>query len=192
MKNKKIEEELYFTGQLLIAMPGMIDERFYKTVIYICAHSEDGAMGIILNHVMAGISFQELLEQLEIEEIPTSMDLPIHFGGPVEVGRGFVLHTNDFKQEGTIEVDENIFLTATMDILKAIAKGDGPRKSLLALGYAGWSPGQLDEEIRANGWLQAPADNELLFGSDQKSKWEKSIAKIGINPVMLSGQAGHA
>jgi len=192
MKKKTIEEELYFTGQLLIAMPGIMDERFYKTVIYICAHSEDGAMGLILNHIMTGISFQELLEQLEIDGVPTSIDPPIHFGGPVDVGRGFVLHTNDFKQEGTIEVDEKIFLTSTMDILKAIAKGDGPRKSLLALGYAGWSAGQLDEEIRANGWLQAPADDDLLFGADQRSKWEKSIAKIGINPVMLSGESGHA
>ena len=192
MKKKTIEEELYFTGQLLIAMPGIMDERFYKTVIYICAHSEDGAMGLILNHIMTGISFQELLEQLEIDGVPTSIDPPIHFGGPVDVGRGFVLHTNDFKQEGTIEVDEKIFLTSTMDILKAIAKGDGPRKSLLALGYAGWSAGQLDEEIRANGWLQAPADDNLLFGADQRSKWEKSIAKIGINPVMLSGESGHA
>ena len=192
MKKKTIEEELYFTGQLLIAMPGIMDERFYKTVIYICGHSEDGAMGLILNHIMTGISFQELLEQLEIDGVPTSIDPPIHFGGPVDVGRGFVLHTNDFKQEGTIEVDEKIFLTSTMDILKAIAKGDGPRKSLLALGYAGWSAGQLDEEIRANGWLQAPADDDLLFGADQRSKWEKSIAKIGINPVMLSGESGHA
>tara|TARA_S200000501_G_scaffold377487_1_gene436060 strand:+ start:1889 stop:2467 length:579 start_codon:yes stop_codon:yes gene_type:complete len=192
MKKKTIEEELYFTGQLLIAMPGIMDERFYKTVIYICAHSEDGAMGLILNHIMTGISFQELLEQLEIDGVTTSIDPPIHFGGPVDVGRGFVLHTNDFKQEGTIEVDEKIFLTSTMDILKAIAKGDGPRKSLLALGYAGWSAGQLDEEIRANGWLQAPADDDLLFGADQRSKWEKSIAKIGINPVMLSGESGHA
>ncbi|MAV86724.1 MAG: hypothetical protein CMM67_00600 [Rhodospirillaceae bacterium] len=192
MKKKTIEEELYFTGQLLIAMPGIMDERFYKTVIYICAHSEDGAMGLILNHIMTGISFQELLEQLEIDGVPTSIDPPIHFGGPVDVGRGFVLHTNDFKQEGTIEVDEKIFLTSTLDILKAIAKGDGPRKSLLALGYAGWSAGQLDEEIRANGWLQAPADDDLLFGADQRSKWEKSIAKIGINPVMLSGESGHA
>ena len=192
MKKKTIEEELYFTGQLLIAMPGIMDERFYKTVIYICAHSEDGAMGLILNHIMTGISFQELLEQLEIDGVTTSIDPPIHFGGPVDVGRGFVLHTNDFKQEGTIKVDEKIFLTSTMDILKAIAKGDGPRKSLLALGYAGWSAGQLDEEIRANGWLQAPADDDLLFGADQRSKWEKSIAKIGINPVMLSGESGHA
>lgn len=192
MKKKTIEEELYFTGQLLIAMPGIMDERFYKTVIYICAHSEDGAMGLILNHIMTGISFQELLEQLEIDGVPTSIDPPIHFGGPVDVGRGFVLHTNDFKQEGTIEVDEKIFLTSKLDILKAIAKGDGPRKSLLALGYAGWSAGQLDEEIRANGWLQAPADDDLLFGADQRSKWEKSIAKIGINPVMLSGESGHA
>ena len=192
MKKKTLEEELYFTGQLLIAMPGIMDERFYKTVIYICAHSEDGAMGLILNHIMTGISFQELLEQLEIDGVTTSIDPPIHFGGPVDVGRGFVLHTNDFKQEGTIEVDEKIFLTSTLDILKAIAKGDGPRKSLLALGYAGWSAGQLDEEIRANGWLQAPADDDLLFGADQRSKWEKSIAKIGINPVMLSGESGHA
>jgi putative transcriptional regulator len=185
----------YFSGQLLIAMPGMQDERFYKTVIYMCAHTEEGAMGLVLNQVMDGLSFPDLLEQLGIDEDgPESLSnsVPIHFGGPVEAGRGFVLHSDEYQQDATLEVDDGVALTATIDILKAIARGYGPRQSLLALGYAGWGPGQLDDEIRANGWLQAPADIDLIFGEDQASKWERSIAKIGIDPRMLSGDAGHA
>ncbi len=185
----------YFSGQLLIAMPGMRDERFYKSVIYMCAHTEDGAMGLVLNHVMDGLSFSDLLEQLGIDEKVSSSpssSVPIHFGGPVEAGRGFVLHSDEYQQDATLEVDDGVALTATVDILKAIARGYGPRKSLLALGYAGWGPGQLDDEIRANGWLQAPADSDLIFGGDQATKWERAIAKIGIDPRMLSGESGHA
>jgi|TARA_B100002003_G_scaffold89440_1_gene83632 putative transcriptional regulator len=182
----------YISGQLLIAMPGMRDERFFKTVIYMCAHTEEGAMGLVLNQVMDSLSFPDLLEQLGIDEGNAGESVPIHFGGPVEAGRGFVLHSAEYQQDATLEVDDGVALTATVDILKAIARGYGPRQSLLALGYAGWGPGQLDDEIRANGWLQAPADHELIFGGDQETKWERSIAKIGIDPRMLSDEAGHA
>ena len=182
----------YISGQLLIAMPGMRDERFFKTVIYMCAHTEEGAMGLVLNQMIDSLSFPELLEQLGIDEGNAGESVPIHFGGPVEAGRGFVLHSAEYQQDATLEVDDGVALTATVDILKAIARGYGPRQSLLALGYAGWGPGQLDDEIRANGWLQAPADHELIFGGDQETKWERSIAKIGIDPRMLSDEAGHA
>jgi putative transcriptional regulator len=192
LRKDELGSDFYFTGQLLIAMPGMQDERFYKTVIYLCAHSDDGAMGLVLNQVIKGLSFPGLLEQLGIDGGVSDRSVPIHFGGPVESGRGFVLHSNEYQQDATLEVDGDISLTATVDILKAIARGRGPKHSLLALGYAGWGPGQLDDEIRANGWLQAPADMDLIFDDDQVDKWERSIAKIGIDPGMLSDEVGHA
>ena len=183
---------LYMTGRLLIAMPGMRDERFSNTVIYMCAHTEEGAMGLVLNQRIESLSFTELMEQLEIKEKGAEENLPVHFGGPVEAGRGFVLHTSDYRQDATLDVEDGIALTATVDILKSIAKGCGPRQSLLALGYAGWGPGQLDNEIRANGWLQAPGDMDLVFDKDISTKWERAISQIGIDPRMLSGEAGHA
>ena len=192
LRKDELGSDFYFTGQLLIAMPGMQDERFYKTVIYLCAHTDDGAMGLVLNQVIKGLSFPGLLEQLGIDGGVSDRSVPIHFGGPVESGRGFVLHSNEYQQDATLEVDGDISLTATVDILKAIARGRGPKHSLLALGYAGWGPGQLDDEIRANGWLQAPADIDLIFDDDQVDKWERSIAKIGIDPGMLSDEVGHA
>lgn len=185
-------DDAYFTGQLLIAMPGMRDERFARTVIYMCAHTEEGAMGLVLNQVLDSLSLGELLSQLDIDEEEVSVDVPVHFGGPVEAGRGFVLHTTDYHQDATLDVTDGIALTATVDILKSIARGSGPRQSLLALGYAGWGPGQLDFEFRANGWLQVPADSELIFDTDQETKWERAIAKLGIDPRMLSDTAGNA
>ena len=192
LRKDESESDFYFTGQLLVAMPGMRDEQFYKTVIYICAHTDDGAMGLVLNQVIKGLSFPSLLEQLGIEEGANGRAVPIHFGGPVEAGRGFVLHTDDYQQDATLEVDGGVSLTATVDVLKAVARGRGPKQSLLALGYAGWGPGQLDDEIKANGWLQAPADRELIFDGDQATKWDRSIEKIGIDPRMLSDEVGHA
>ena len=192
LKKNLSKADTYFTGQLLIAMPGMRDEQFYKTVIYICAHTDEGAMGLVLNQIIKGLSFPNLLEQLGIEETVNKGSVPIHFGGPVEAGRGFVLHSNEYRQDATLEVNDGIALTATVDVLKAIARDRGPKKSLLALGYAGWAPGQLEEEIRSNGWLQSPADKELIFGEDQATKWERSIEKIGVDPRMLSGDVGHA
>ena len=182
----------YVTGQLLIAMPGMRDERFAKSVIYMCAHSEEGAMGLVLNQRLDSLTFAELISQLELDEKHLSRDVPVHFGGPVESGRGFVLHTSDYQQDATLEVVNGVALTATVESLKAIAQGKGPQKSLLALGYAGWGPGQLDMEIRANGWLQVPSDSEIIFDIEPDTKWERAIQRLGIDPRMLSDDVGHA
>ena len=186
------EKGEYLAGQLLVAMPGMRDPRFHKTVIYMCAHNADGAMGLVINRALESFSFPDMLKQLEIDVSGMGERINIHFGGPVESGRGFVLHSQDYLQEATMVVEQDMALTATVDILKAIAFGTGPRQSLLALGYAGWGPGQLDSEIKANGWLHVAPDTDLLFGSDLDGKWERAIRKIGVDPRMLSGEAGHA
>jgi putative transcriptional regulator len=182
----------YLTGNLLIAMPGMQDPRFAKSVIYLCAHNDEGAMGLVVNKVLDQLRFPDLLEQLEIENTGKVDQIRVHFGGPVETTRGFVLHSPDFNRDATLSVDGEVSLTATVDILKAIANGIGPRRSFLALGYAGWGPGQLDTEIKANGWLHAPAEEDLVFGDDLDSKWEDAIATLGIDSRMLSDTAGHA
>ena len=190
----------YLDGQMLIAMPSMGDERFARAVIYVCAHSTEGAMGIIVNQPAANIKFPDLLVQLEVIpaaeriELPTQTeDVKVLKGGPVETGRGFVLHSADFFIENsTLPIDEGICLTATLDILKAIARGTGPHNAILALGYAGWAPGQLEQEIQENGWLHCAADPELIFGSDTEAKYGKALRKIGVDPGMLSSEAGHA
>lgn len=189
---KDTEIRRYLTGQLLIAMPQMPDPRFAKTVIYVCAHTSDGAMGLVLNRLFSGIGFADLLEQLGIEVEHGLGDMRVHYGGPVESGRGFVLHTGDYSREGTLHVDDDVAMTATVDVLRAIAEGNGPRQSILALGYAGWGAGQLDQEMQSNGWLHAPADHALLFDGDLETKWERAIAKLGGTLSMLSGEAGHA
>ena len=155
-------EEGYLPGQLLVAMPNMPDPRFERTVIYMCAHSAEGAMGLVVNRLFEAMSFPELLEQLGIDSHGEGQDIRVHSGGPVEAGRGFVLHSADFHRDGTMQVDERLALTASIDILHAIANREGPRRSLLALGYSGWGPGQLETEIQANGWLHVPADDELI------------------------------
>ena len=182
----------YLTGQLLIAMPGIGDSRFERTVIYMCAHSADGAMGIVINKLVDEIDFDELLEQLGVDVADQHDSMQVHYGGPVETGRGFVLHTSDYKQDSTLVVDEDISLTATIDILRSIAVGSGPQRSLFALGYTGWSAGQLDGEIQANGWLHVPADLPLIFDGDFDSKWTRAIRKVGIDVSFLSSDAGHA
>lgn len=187
-----LDDDIYLSGQLLVAMPGLRDPRFAKTVIYLCAHSADGAMGLVINRALDTLNFPDLLEQLGIESSGMSDLINIHFGGPVEAGRGFVLHSPDYNQESTMVVDTGVALTATMEILRAIADGSGPRRCLLALGYAGWGPGQLDSEIKANGWLHVAADDDLVFDNDLDSKWERAMGKLGIDPRMLSDVAGHA
>jgi|SRR5262245_9052308 len=190
----------YLDGQMLIAMPTMGDERFTRSVIYVCAHSSEGAMGIVVNQPAANISFADLLVQLDVVgaadliELPTSAGgVKVLKGGPVETSRGFVLHSSDFFIENsTLPIDEGVCLTATLDILKAIARGDGPQQAILALGYAGWAPGQLENEINQNGWLHCAADSELIFGQDTDGKYEKALKKIGIDLGMLSTEAGHA
>ena len=190
----------YLDGQMLIAMPSMRDERFARSVIYVCAHSSEGAMGIVVNQPATNINFPDLLVQLDVIPAADMIQLPrragtvkVLKGGPVETGRGFVLHSADFFIENsTLPIDEGICLTATLDILKAIARGDGPASALLALGYAGWAPGQLELEIQENGWLHCTADPELIFGSDTDAKYVKALKKIGIDLGMLSSEAGHA
>jgi putative transcriptional regulator len=191
-KNMLLSENDGFAGQLLVAMPQMQDPRFAKSVIYLCAHTPEGAMGLVLNKLVDSITFPDLLEQLSIEPAIAGDEIRVHFGGPVESGRGFVLHTADYQREGTLPINSGIALTATVDILRDMARGAGPRHTLLALGYAGWGPGQLDAEIQANGWLQVPADEQLVFGEDLEAKWELALAKLGIDFGRLSGEAGHA
>ena len=190
----------YLDGQLLIAMPVMEDERFARSVIYVCAHSSEGAMGIIVNRPAGSIDFPELLAQLNIIDKSNHIKLPqnaermkVLKGGPVETGRGFVLHSSDFfLQDDTLPIDDGICLTATVEILKAIARGGGPKHAILALGYAGWGPGQLETEIQSNGWLHCAADADLIFGRDVEEKYLRALHKIGIEPGMLSNEAGHA
>jgi putative transcriptional regulator len=202
-KSRKGDEAGYLDGQFLVAMPAMSDKRFARSVIYMCAHSGQGAMGLIVNQRAAHITFPELLGQLSISargtesaaEPPESdlSDIDVHVGGPVETGRGFVLHTSDyFAAESTLTIDDGVSLTATVDILKAIAVGKGPHRAILALGYAGWRPGQLENEIAANGWLHCPPDLDLLFDRDLEHKYERAMSKIGIDPSHLVSEAGHA
>jgi putative transcriptional regulator len=194
------EGHRYLDGQLLIAMPVMGDPRFERSVIYLCAHSAEGAMGIIVNRPARSIDFPGLLVQLDIIKKSDQIKLPINAetlkvlkGGPVETGRGFVLHSSDFFiQDATLRIDDEICLTATVDILKAIAKGSGPKHAILALGYAGWAAGQLESEIQDNGWLHCDADTDLIFGSDVEEKYARALRKIGVDPGMLSNEAGHA
>ena len=185
-------ESNYLEGQMLIAMPGMDDARFQRTLIYMCAHSDQGAMGLVVNKAMNNISFPDLMEQLGIQGKGIERDIQVFFGGPVEQSRGFVLHSSDYAQDASLVVNEEYSLTASVDVLQAIADGKGPSKCLMALGYAGWAPGQLESELRSNGWLHVPADNELVFGSDYQGKWPAAVAKLGIDLTLLSGEAGHA
>jgi len=200
LATKKAPKRGYLDGQMLIAMPAMRDERFARSLIYMCAHSSDGAMGIVVNRPAKNVTFPELLVQLEVIPAADRIQLPpgaetlkVLKGGPVETGRGFVLHSADFFIENsTLPIDDGICLTATLDILKAIARGKGPESAVLALGYAGWAPGQLETEIQENGWLNCDADSELIFGTDIERKYERALRKLGIDLGMLSSEAGHA
>lgn len=188
------ETQMNLSGKLLIAMPGMGDPRFDRSVIYMCAHSPEGAMGLIINKPAPQLSFSDLLQQLGIPGGGDERDIRVHFGGPVEHGRGFVLHSGEYrsKTETTLHVDDGFGLTATLDILSDMARGSGPTQSLLALGYAGWGPGQLEDEITRNGWLTCDANPLLVFGTDDCRKWASALKQMGIDPVMLSGAAGRA
>ncbi len=192
---KTISHRGFMTGQLLVAMPQMRDARFTRTVIYLCAHSAEGAMGLIVNRLIGSLTFPDLLAQLGLEGPNAIPSIRIRSGGPVETGRGFVLHSTDYLDDATMRIGGDggdIGLTATIDILRDIADGSGPRQRLLALGYAGWGPGQLDAEIQANAWLCVPADEALVFDDALDDKWERSVGKIGITPGSLSREIGHA
>ena len=200
MSQSKTSARGYLDGQFLIAMPGMQDNRFQRTVVYICAHSSDGAMGIAINQLAPQISFRDLLVQLGVLPEESGIRLPgpaermqVHRGGPVETSRGFVLHSADYYIENsTLPIDEHVCLTATLDILKAIASGEGPASALLALGYAGWAPGQLESEIQANGWIFCPASPELIFDTELETKYERALGSLGVDPARLASEAGHA
>ena len=181
------------SGKLLIAMPGMDDPRFVKCVIFLCVHSEEGSMGLIINKPAPGLSLKDLLEQFDITSESENGNMPIHFGGPVEHGRGFVLHSAEYMiPESTLRVDGHFGMTATLDILQAMAAGGGPARRILALGYAGWGSGQLEDEIQQNGWLACDASPDIVFSADNNGKWRAALASIGIDPTMLSSEAGRA
>jgi putative transcriptional regulator len=180
-------------GQILIAMPSIGDPRFERSLVFVCAHSEQGAMGFVVNKLIEQVTLPELLRQLEIRSDRVPADTPVYFGGPVEVGRGFVLHSDDYVLDNvTLPLGPGLCLTASIEILQAIAEGGGPEHRLFVLGYAGWAPGQLESELQANGWLHCPADEDLVFGPDLGGKWARALGKLGIDIVKLSGQAGHA
>ncbi|MFT5065536.1 MAG: putative transcriptional regulator [Yoonia sp.] len=186
-------DDFNLVGKLLIAMPDMGDPRFDRSVIYICAHSEEGAMGLIVNKPQPKLRFINLLKQLDIEVEGTVREARVHYGGPVETVRGFVLHTDDYRTEGgTVDVADHICMTSTMDVLQDLARGKGPDTALLAIGYAGWGEGQLEGEIFQNGWLTCDADPDIIFGIDNDSKWTDALAILGVSPALLSSSAGRA
>jgi putative transcriptional regulator len=188
----KPQTEGFLSGQMLVAMPALTSPAFLQSVIYVCAHTPDGAMGIVINRPLASPSFDDLLRQLDIAPVPPRRHIRLCAGGPVDNARGFVLHTADWTGDGSLRVDENVALTASLDVLKAIAGGGGPKEGLLALGYAGWGPGQLDEEMAQNAWLSVPASLSLVFDSDHESKWRRALALLNIDPLLLSSAAGRA
>ena len=190
------KDESYLAGKLLLAMPGMGDTRFYKSVIYICAHDDEGAMGLVINHPLESVAFDELLAELkitaDIEVDLKALEVPVLRGGPVEGARGFLLHSSDFKNPDTVKVDDQIFVTGTLDALKDVARGAGPERRLFVLGYAGWTAGQLDQELQQNAWLIVDADPDLVFDGEAEDKWERAVKKLGIEPSMLSASGGSA
>lgn len=191
--NRTVQGENFLEGKLLIALPGMPDPRFEGSVIYMCAHSEEGAMGLIINKPIEGLSFRELLDRLDLKPAGKAPDVPVLFGGPVETSRGFVLHSTDYPGDAsTMAVSKDVALTATVDILRAIAAGDGPRDVIFALGYAGWGAGQIEDEIRSNGWVHCDADKAILFDAGVDSKWSEALKKLGIDLSGLTANAGRA
>ncbi|OLP54589.1 hypothetical protein BJF92_03260 [Rhizobium rhizosphaerae] len=194
----KTRERGMLDGQFLIAMPGMLDSNFARTVVFICAHSSDGAMGFVLNRSQQ-LTFPEVLLHLDIINSDQAIRLPdstrdfqIQTGGPVETGRGFVLHSDDYLSESSIPINDEICMTATLDIIRAISRGKGPTKAMLMLGYVGWGPGQLENEIAANDWLTSPPNEELIFDRTLVDKYDRALALMGVAPAMLSPTAGHA
>lgn len=177
-------------------MPHMGDPRFHKAAILVCAHDEKGAMGIVINHALPGLEFGTLLEDLEIQSnihLPESLSkIPVMCGGPVEIARGFLVHSDDFKQNGTIEIDKGLNVTGTLDAIEAMTEGTLPDHLIFALGYAGWTEGQLEQEIKENAWMVAPATSNLIFDTQTDQLWDVAMSTIGINPNLLSEQTGQA
>ncbi|MGL5784568.1 MAG: YqgE/AlgH family protein [Alphaproteobacteria bacterium] len=191
-KHKISEFSGYLTGSLLVAMPHISDARFHKSLVFVCGHDENGAMGLVVNRVLEEITLKDLFQQMNMETSPVCESYPIHFGGPVEGGKGFVLHTADYQQATTLVINDQYGVTATLDILSAIAEEKGPKFSILALGYAGWGPGQLDAELQSNNWLEVEPDENLIFQVPYWKKWEAAISKLGIEEMMLTPDLGHA
>ena len=190
---KNAADDRFLTGQLLLAMPSLREPPFHQAVILVCAHTADGAMGIVVNRPLTGASFPDLLTQLGVEPVPPGRNMRLHDGGPVEGQRGFVLHTSDWTGDGTIRVDERLAVTASLDVLRTIAGGGGPRQVMLALGHAGWGGGQLEREITENSWLTLPAtDLEVIFGDQDAAKWRRAMGALRIDPGLLVDVAGHA
>lgn len=182
----------WLTGQLLIAMPAMGDSRFAQSVIFICSHTEEGAMGVVLNQPLRAPKFADLMSQLNVEPSPPKRELALGVGGPVDETRGFVLHSTDWLSDASLQVDDTRALSANLDILQAVAGGGGPEKAVLLLGYTGWGAGQLDQEMRQNSWLSVAADDAIIFDTSYNTKWQRALRKLGIDPGMLSGAAGRA
>lgn len=185
-------DTLDLTGKLLVAMPGMPDSRFTKSVVYICSHSDEGAMGLIINQLVPSIQFPDLLKQLKIEQSSSDEHIRVYQGGPVDGERGFVLHSSEYMINSTVVVDDDFSLTATVDVLRDLAQGVGPAKSILALGYSGWGPGQLDQEMRDNGWLSVDSNPDIVFDFNIENKWNRALSQLGIDPNLLSVEAGTA
>ncbi|WP_460275068.1 YqgE/AlgH family protein [Celeribacter sp. ULVN23_4] len=181
------------TGKLLIAMPGIGDPRFAGAVVFMCAHSDEGAMGLMINKVSDEIGVSDVFDQLEIRATPDMRPLPVHFGGPVEMGRGFVLHSTDYEADhASMDVGSSYAMTASREILRDMARGEGPTERLLCLGYAGWGPGQLEGEIAENGWLSCDATPEIVFDTPDLEKWQAALLSMGVSPALLSADAGRA
>lgn len=188
----KLSSSGWLTGQLLVAMPSMLDPRFEKTVILMCSHGPEGAMGIVVNRLFTEVSLSGLLEQFDMALVSSVADRAIHYGGPVDPVRGFVLHTADYDSAGTTVLSPAIRVTATVEILQALSGGEGPARALVALGYAGWGPGQLEAEIQDNGWLTVAPDEAIVFDDANETKWDRALAKLGVSATTLSGDIGHA
>lgn len=188
------KETNYLTGKLLIAMPNMGDPRFHRAVIFVCAHDDEGAMGLVINHEMPGLEFGELVSQLKFESDITfdDLELPVMYGGPVESARGFLLHSTDFKRVDTMRISDEYNITGTVDALEEIMQGEKPENMMFILGYAGWTAGQLEDEIQQSAWLVVDPDPALIFEGDPDSKWLRAVNKLGIDPAMLSGASGRA
>ena len=193
MTDKTLEELPFLDGKFLIAMPGMGDPRFDHAVIFMCAHTPEGAMGLMINRPVAELSFANLMKQLNIKGGNIEHAPEVLFGGPVENGRGFVLHSAEYEvEDSTMAITDDVGMTATMDVLRDIAEGQGPERRLLCLGYSGWGPGQLEDEIQRNGWLICDADPAIIFDVPVVEKWEAAAKTLGFDPAMLSGEGGRA
>ncbi len=191
-KNTHALELSKLSGKILVAMPYIQDARFHQSIIYICGHDANGTMGIIINKYLTGLSFHDLLKQVDITIGYNCTDLPILYGGSVDIRRGFVLHSLDYAIDSTVFVDDQFGVTSTLEILKALSRGEGPKKKIVALGYAGWTAGQLEKELSDNGWLVVDANEHLIFNAPVDEKWRTAMASIGVNPAALALECGHA